>query len=69
MHEWSQELLKRPASLDLPPAREAEIAEEVGQHLEDRYQELVDGGATKLPPAELLGPVRLVFLQEVEFEI
>jgi hypothetical protein len=26
-------------------------------------------GATELPPAGLLGPVRLVFLQEVEFEI
>jgi hypothetical protein len=26
-------------------------------------------GASELPPAGLLGPVRLVFLQEVEFEI
>jgi predicted permease len=33
--------------LNLPPAPEAEIAEEVAQHLEDRYQELVAGGATE----------------------
>ena len=47
MHEWSQEILKRLAGLNLPPAREAEIVEEVAQHLEDRYQELVTGGATE----------------------
>ena len=34
-------------NLKLPPAREAEIVEEVAQHLEDRYQELVAGGATE----------------------
>ena len=45
MHEWSQEIQKRLASLKLPPAREAEIVEEVAQHLEDRFQELVAGGA------------------------
>jgi predicted permease len=47
MHEWGQETLKRLASLNLPPAREAEIVEEVAQHLEDRYEELVAGGATE----------------------
>jgi predicted permease len=47
MHEWSQEILKRLASLKLAPAREAEIVEEVSQHLEDRYRELVAGGATE----------------------
>ncbi len=47
MHEWSQEILRRLASLKLPPAREAEIVEEVAQHLEDRYQELVAGEATE----------------------
>ena len=30
----------------LSPAREAEIAEELAQHLEDRWRELVAGGAT-----------------------
>jgi predicted permease len=47
MHDWSQEILKRLASLKLAPAREAEIVEEVSQHLEDRYRELVAGGATE----------------------
>ncbi len=47
MRDWSREVLRRLASLNLPPAREAEIVEEVAQHLEDRYQELVAGGATE----------------------
>jgi predicted permease len=47
MRDWSREILRRLASLNLPPAREAEIIEEVAQHLEDRYQELVAGGATE----------------------
>ena len=47
MRDWSREVLGRLASLNLPPAREAEIVEEVAQHLEDRYQELVGGGATE----------------------
>jgi len=47
MQEWSQEILKRLAGLNLSPAREAEIVEEVAQHLEDRYQELTAGGATE----------------------
>jgi hypothetical protein len=47
MRDWSREVLRRLASLNLPPAREAEIVEEVAQHLEDRYQELVAGGRWK----------------------
>jgi predicted permease len=47
MHEWSQEILKQLAGLNLSPAREAEIVEEVAQHLEDHYQELVASGATE----------------------
>ncbi|MGB9487993.1 MAG: permease prefix domain 1-containing protein, partial [Terriglobia bacterium] len=47
MRDWSREVLRRLASLNLPPAREAEIVEEVAQHLEDRYRELVGGGATE----------------------
>jgi predicted permease len=47
MPDWGREVLTRLASLNLPPAREAEIVEEVAQHLEDRYQELVGGGATE----------------------
>ena len=34
------------AALRLSPAREAEIVEELSQHLDDRWQELIAGGAT-----------------------
>ena len=47
MREWDQEILKRLSGLNLSPAREAEIVEEVAQHLEDRYRELLAGGATE----------------------
>jgi macrolide transport system ATP-binding/permease protein len=46
MPEWRREIRKRLAPLNLVPAREAEIAEELAQHLEDRYEELLSGGAT-----------------------
>jgi predicted permease len=41
MSEWKPEILRRLAPLRLPPMREAEIAEELAQHLEDSYQELL----------------------------
>ena len=47
MNKWSDEILKRLTSLNLPPAREAGIVEELSQHLEDRYQELVAGGTAE----------------------
>jgi putative ABC transport system permease protein len=47
MLEWKQEILKRLAHLELAPAREAEIAEELAQHLEDRFQELQASGAAE----------------------
>jgi putative ABC transport system permease protein len=47
MREWNKEILKRLASLNLAPAREAEIVEEVAQHLEDRYRELIAGGTAE----------------------
>jgi predicted permease len=47
MPDWKEEITRRLASLKLAPAREAEIVEEVAQHLDDRYQELVSGGATE----------------------
>ncbi|MGH9854404.1 MAG: ABC transporter permease, partial [Blastocatellia bacterium] len=46
MPEWKQEISERLAVLKLEPAREAEIVEELSQHLEDRYAESVAGGAT-----------------------
>src|SRR6185503_15593394 len=37
---------ERLSSLRLPPAREAEIVDELSQHLDDRYRELMAGGAS-----------------------
>jgi putative ABC transport system permease protein len=46
MPEWREELRRRLTPLGLPPAREAEIVEELAQHLEDRYRELRSRGAS-----------------------
>src|SRR5262245_22669121 len=46
MPEWKTEIRHRLASLELEPSREAEIAEELSQHLEDRYAESLAGAAT-----------------------
>ena len=43
--EWKQEIRGRLTPLNLAPARESEIVEELAQHLEDRYAELLSGGA------------------------
>jgi putative ABC transport system permease protein len=52
------------SSLNLSPAREHEIVEELSQHLEDRWRELVAGGtpeddATRLALAEFKDGNRL----------
>jgi predicted permease len=47
--EWKAEIRRRLAELKLAPTREAAIVEELAQHLEDCYAELLAGGAT---PAE-----------------
>src|SRR5262245_136422 len=41
MPDWKPEIRRRLAGLSLEPARAEEIAEELSQHLEDRYAELV----------------------------
>jgi predicted permease len=46
MPDWKQEIRERLAPLNLAPAREAEIVEELAQHLEDRYAESLASGAT-----------------------
>ncbi len=46
MPEWSRDLHQRLAELHLSPAREAEIVEEVSQHLDDRYAELRADGSS-----------------------
>jgi putative ABC transport system permease protein len=45
MPEWREDLRRRLSSLQLSPAREAAIVDELAQHLEDHYRELVAGGA------------------------
>ena len=47
MPEWKPEILRRLARLGLAPAREAEIADELSQHLEDCYQELLASGQSE----------------------
>ncbi|MGH9851015.1 MAG: ADOP family duplicated permease, partial [Blastocatellia bacterium] len=49
MPDWKQEIRQRLANLKLEPTREAAIIEELAQHLEDCYAELLAGGVT---PAE-----------------
>jgi putative ABC transport system permease protein len=45
MPEWKKEIGERLTPLKLAPTREAEIVEELAQHLEDQYAELSSGGA------------------------
>src|SRR5262245_24585156 len=46
MPEWKEDIRQRLADLKLEPAREAEILEELSQHLDDRYVESLARGAT-----------------------
>jgi hypothetical protein len=46
MPDWSEHLRPRLAALALTPAREAEILEELSQHLEQRYEELCADGVS-----------------------
>jgi putative ABC transport system permease protein len=45
MPDWAREVRTRLSSLRLSPTREAEIVEELSQHLDDRWRELIAGGA------------------------
>lgn len=66
MPEFREEIRKRLEGLDLAPAREAEIVEELAQHLEDQYEQALQRGATEddarqtvlkeLSENEVLGP-------------
>ncbi len=62
MVDWKPEIRQRLAELKLAPTREAEIVEELAQHLEDRYAELRTGGST----AEQASRTVLVELSESE---
>lgn len=47
MPDWGNEVRKRLARVHLEPAHEAEIVEELAQHLEDVYQRSLRAGATE----------------------
>src|SRR5215471_17828181 len=46
MPNWRREIRDRLAALKLAPVRESEIVEEMAQHMQDRYSELLASGAT-----------------------
>jgi putative ABC transport system permease protein len=46
MPEWKEEIRARLAGLNISPAREAEIVDELAQHLDDRFADLKVSGAT-----------------------
>ena len=49
MHDWQSEVRARLAPLRLRPEREADIVDEISQHLAERYREAISAGAS---PAE-----------------
>jgi len=46
MPDWKEEIRQRLAELRLKPMRESEIVEELSQHINDRYEELLADGVT-----------------------
>src|SRR4051794_27008692 len=47
MPDFKAEIRKQLAGLQLLPGREAEIVEELSQHLEDEYEQALSRGATE----------------------
>ncbi|HUI56809.1 MAG TPA: ABC transporter permease [Bryobacteraceae bacterium] len=50
---WKQEIAKRLAGVSLPPAREAEIIDELAAHLNDDYHRLLASGASDAEAREI----------------
>jgi len=46
MPDWKEAIRRQLSGLRLAPTREAEIVEELSQHLDDRYEQSLRGGAT-----------------------
>ncbi|MGA8531974.1 MAG: ABC transporter permease [Acidobacteriaceae bacterium] len=46
MPDWNQEIARKLERLRIDPGREAGIVEELSQHLEDRYEELLTAGSS-----------------------
>ncbi len=71
MPDWKKEVSRRLSGLYLVPARESEIVEELAQHLDDRYQDLLANGisginAERLTIAELSDNELFRKLQRIE---
>jgi putative ABC transport system permease protein len=67
MREWSEEVLRRLAPLNLRPEREREIADELAQHLADRYEDLRrDGHDEASAEAAALAELSDVLVPELE---
>src|SRR5437773_10028191 len=47
MRNFKGEIRKRLAALDLAPTREGEIVEELSQHLEDQYEQILSRGGSE----------------------
>jgi hypothetical protein len=47
MPDWRGLIRRRLAGLDLRPVDEIDIVEELAQHVEDRYTDLCQGGASE----------------------
>jgi putative ABC transport system permease protein len=54
MSEWKREIRRKMTGLKLEPAREAEIVEELAQHLDDRQAELISRGVSPQEARRLL---------------
>jgi putative ABC transport system permease protein len=52
-NDWAPDVRGRLSPLRLTPTREAEIVDELSQHLDDRYRELIAGGASDTEAARL----------------
>ncbi len=73
MPEWKELVRRQLAELCLTPEREAEIAEELAEHAEDRYKELQlsgvsDAEARRLTLNEVLGSLVCVFRCQTSFQ-
>lgn len=54
MPDWAKEIRAAIAPLSLDPMREAEVVEELSQHLRDRYDEMLAGGTSAGPAYQSL---------------
>src|SRR5205809_118671 len=58
MPDWKPEILSQLSGLKLEPSRELEIIEELSQHMDDQFDELIGGGRSE-------DEARKVVLQEL----